>query len=428
MAAGTRERGIELLLLLGAAVFAALGWYALRGADFAFPANTGRILTQFAASGLAAHVALRALAPHARPEVLALSAFLAAAGLIFVLRLAPDVAGDQANWASAGALAFAGGAWAGTRYPVLKRYTYTAGVAALAALFITGIFGTTVNGARLWVRVAGQTVQTTELIKVLVILFLAGYLADAASVLASPTIRVGGRTYSGAAYIVPLGAILLAAVGALALLRDLGSIAIILLLAVSALYIATGRARFVAGGIALLAATGVIGYFVFGHVQVRIDTWLDPGADPGGSGYQSMQATYSIQAGGITGEGLGLGEPGTVPAAATDYVYTAIAEELGLAGAAGIALLYVVFLYAGLRVAAEAPDTYGRLLAAIIALLIAIQAAVIIAGNLRIIPTTGITLPFVSYGGSSLVVNLGLAGILAGISHASRSGIRAGQA
>jgi cell division protein FtsW len=179
---------------------------------------------------------------------------------------------------------------------------------------------------------------------------------------------------------------------------------------------------------ALLAATGLIGYFAFGHVETRVDMWLDPGADPGGSGYQAMQATYAIQAGGITGEGPGLGQPDVVPAAPTDYVYTAIAEELGLAGAAGVALLYVVFLYVGLRIAAEAPDTYGRLLSATIALLVAVQAAVIIAGNLRIIPTTGITLPFVSYGGSSLVVNFGLAGLLAGISHASRAGLRAPQA
>jgi len=291
-------------------------------------------------------------------------------------------------------------------------------------LFITGIFGTTINGARLWVTIAGQSIQTTELIKVLVILFLAGYLADAASVLASPTLRFGDRTYSGAAYLVPLGAVLLGAVGALALLRDLGSIAILLLLAVAALYVATGRVRFVAGGILLLAATGAVGYLAFDHVQVRIDTWLDPGADPGGAGYQTMQATYAIQAGGVTGAGPGLGQPDMVPAAPTDYVYATIAEELGFAGAAGVALLYVAFLYGGLRVAAEAGDTYGRLLAASIALLMGIQAAVIIAGNLRVIPTTGITLPFVSYGGSSLVVNFGLAGLLAGISHAGRSGLK----
>lgn len=422
-ATGSRERNIEVLLLTGAAAFAVLGWYALRAAEFALPANTGRILTQFAASGVIAHVAVRVLAPRARPEILAVSAFLAAVGLVFVIRLAPDVARDQANWVSVGVVAFGAGLWAGTRYARLKRYTYTAGVAGLGVLLATGLFGTTINGARLWVEVAGQSVQTTELIKVFLIIFLAGYLADSASVLASPTLRLGDRTYSGAAYLVPLAAVLIGAVGALALLRDLGSIAILLLLAIGGLYVATGRARFVAGGLALLATTGLVGYLAFDHAQVRIDTWLDPGADPAGAGYQTMQATYAIQAGGITGAGPGLGQPDVVPAAPTDYVFTAIAEELGLAGAAGVALLYVAFLYGGLRVAAEAGDTYGRLLGATIALLMAIQAAVIIAGNLRVIPTTGITLPFVSYGGSSLVVNFGLAGLLAGISHASREGL-----
>lgn len=427
-ASGSRERNIEVLLLTGAAGFAVLGWYALRAAEIALPASTGRILTQFAASGLVAHVAGRVLAPRARPEILAAPAFLAAVGLVFVMRLAPGVAADQANWVSVGAAAFAAGLWMGTRYPRLKQYTYTSGVAAIVVLVATGVFGTTINGARLWVEVAGQSVQTTELIKVFVVVFLAGYLADAASVLASPTLRLGDRTYSGAAYLAPLGVVLFGAVGALALLRDLGSIAILLLLAVGALYLATGRARFVLGGIGLLAATGIAGYVLFDHVQVRIDTWLDPGADPAGSGYQAMQATYAIQAGGITGAGPGLGQPDAVPAAPTDYIYTAIAEELGLAGAAGVALLYVALLYAGLRVSAEAGDTYGRLLAACIALLIAIQAAVIIAGNLRMIPTTGITLPYVSYGGSSLVVNFGLAGLLAGISHVSRRGLTARRA
>ncbi|HML99697.1 MAG TPA: FtsW/RodA/SpoVE family cell cycle protein, partial [Tepidiformaceae bacterium] len=177
-ASGSRERNIEVLLLTGAAGFAVLGWYALRAAEFALPASTGRILTQFAASGLAAHVAGRVLAPRARPEILAIAAFLAAVGLVFVIRLAPGVAADQANWVSIGAAAFAAGLWAGRRYPRLKQYTYTSGVAGLAVLVATGLFGTTINGARLWVEVAGQTVQTTELIKVFVIVFMAGYLAD----------------------------------------------------------------------------------------------------------------------------------------------------------------------------------------------------------------------------------------------------------
>jgi len=420
----SRERNIELLLLSTTAAFLWLGWRSLDATGFVFPPNTTRILTQFVVAALAAHLACRLLCPAARPEILASTAFLGGVGMVMVLRLVPGSAQDQANWAALAAVAFAAGGSLGARYGVLKRYTYSSGAAALAILLATGIFGETIQGARLWVNVGGQSVQTTELIKAFFVVFLAGYLADSASVLASPTIRVGGRTYSGVSYLAPLAAVLLGAVAALALLRDLGSIALLLLLTVAMLYVATGRVRFVALGLLLLAATGAFGYEVFDHAHDRVETWLDPEADPLGSGYQSLQAMYALEAGGVTGEGLGRGQPNTIPAAATDYVFSAIGEELGLAGAAGIALLYVVLLFAGLRVSMEAPDTFGRLLAAAIALLMAIQAAVIIGGNLRLIPTTGITLPFVSYGGSSLVVNFGLAGVLAGVSHASRKRYR----
>lgn len=415
-----RERNVELLLFAVAGTALVLGWWSLRAADVALPTDTARILTQFAVSGLAIHLLCRFVAPGARPEATTLAVFLAALGMVFVLRLEPAVAQDQATWMTVAAAAFALGVGFGTRYQLLKRYTFTAGAAALVILLVTGIFGTTINGARLWINVAGQSVQTTELIKVFFVLFLAGYLTDAASVLASPTLRIGGRTYSGAGYMVPLLGVVFGAVAALALLRDLGSIALLLLLAVTVLYVATGRVRFVVGGLVLLAITGFIGYLAFDHAETRIDAWLNPEDDPAVTGYQALQATYAIQAGGITGEGIGLGQPQAIPAAPTDYVFSAIAEELGLVGAFGIITLYVVMLYAGLRVAAEGRDTHGRLLAASIAILFALQAAVIIAGNLRLIPTTGITLPFVSYGGSSLVVNFGLAGLLAGISHASR--------
>ena len=210
--------------------------------------------------------------------------------------------------------------------------------------------------------------------------------------------------------------------GALALLKDLGSIALLVLLAIGALYVATGMLRFVFAGVVLLAITGVLGYLAFTHVQARVDVWRDPQAEASGAGYQTLQSTYAIQAGGITGEGLALGHPDVIPAVQTDYVFSAIAEELGLAGAFGVVMLYVVLLFAGLRIALAVPDDFGRLLASFTAMLIAMQAAVIIAGNLRLIPTTGITLPFVSYGGSSLVVNFILIGLLLGISNRAARG------
>jgi peptidoglycan glycosyltransferase len=412
------ERNVELALLAASVGFAVLAWRALDAAAFAMPAASDRILVQFVVVVVAGHVGLRAVAPRAAAAPYAVAMLLAAIGLAFVTRLAPAVATNQANWITLGVALMVATAWAARRYRVLRRYRYTAALLAVLLLFGTGVFGTTVNGARLWVTVAGQTVQTTELIKLLLVVFLAGYLADEASVLAAPRIRFGGRSYSALPYLIPLAVTWVVALVALALLKDLGTIALLILLAVAALYVATGRARFVVAGMALLALTGAFGYMAFDHAHTRIDTWLDPYSDAGGAGYQSLQATYAIEAGGVTGEGLGLGQPDAIPAAPTDYVFSAVAEELGLAGALGVVLLYVVLLFAGLQVAVRAVDDHGRLLAAIIALLIAIQAAVIIAGNLRIIPTTGITLPFVSYGGSSLVVNFVLVGLLLGISDA----------
>jgi cell division protein FtsW (lipid II flippase) len=417
----SRERGVELALLAGALLVLGLGWRALSAAGLDLPGSMVGIVTQAGLCVIAMHLVVRVLAPKARPEVLPLVTLLAVIGMVFVVRLAPEAASQQANWLAVGTIALAAGIVAGRLSGRLRSLTYTSGLAAVLILVATGFFGETINGARLWVEIAGQSVQTTELIKAFLVLFLAGYLADSGGALARTSGRLPASWLPGAAYVLPLVMVLAGAIVALALLRDLGSIALLLLLAIAMLYVATGRVAFAATGLGLVFATGVVGYLVFGHVQARVDAWLDPRADPLGSGYQSLQATYAINAGGILGAGLGLGMPTAVPAVSTDYVFVAVAEELGLAGAAGVVLLYVAFLVAGLRVAAEAPGRYERLLAAAIALLIAIQAAVIIAGNLRLIPTTGITLPFVSYGGSSLVVNFGLIGLLLGLSHAVRS-------
>ena len=399
MAAGavSGRRNAEAMLVLLSAGFLALAWRALEAAGFDFPTGSGRILTQFLFVAGLGHVALRLVAPRAAPVPYAAAIMLTAVGLAFVTRLSPPSAQAQANWAVVGVALMAGGALAARRFDELRRWKYSAAVLAVAVLIATGLFGETRGGARLWVTIAGQTVQTTEIIKLFVVVFLAGYLADEGAVLSLPRMRFGGRTYSALPYLAPLVLTLVAALAALALLKDLGTIAILL----------------------LLAATGAFGYFAFDHAQTRIDVWLDPYEDPDVTGYQTLQGIYAIQAGGVTGEGLGLGEPDIVPAVQTDYIFSAIAEELGLAGAMGVAMLYLVLLIAGLQVALDSPSGYGRLLASAIALLIAIQAAVIIAGNLRIIPTTGITLPFVSYGGSSLVVNFLMVGMLLGISEAS---------
>ncbi len=412
----SKERNTELALLVASVAFIWLAWKALVDAHFVMPPGWVRIEAQFVAIAVLGHLGLRIVAPKAAPQPFAIAMLLTAIGLAFVTRVAPAVAQKQVHWATLGVASMVVAARFGRDYSRLRSFKYTAAAVSLALLFLTGIFGTTIYGARLWITIAGQTVQTTEFIKLFLIVFLAGYLADEAGVLSSPRIRFGGREYSALPYLLPLVIAWGVTMLAIGLLRDLGNIMLLMMLAVGALYLATGRLRFVFGGIALLCVALVLGYLAFGHVRTRIDVWLNPHEDARGTGYQSLQSIYAIQAGGITGEGLGLGQPDKIPVVPTDYIFSAIGEELGLAGALGVVLLYVAFLFAGFRIAVWKADDYGSLLAACIALLIAVQASVIIAGNLRLIPTTGITLPFVSYGGSSLVVNFALVGLLLGIS------------
>ncbi len=413
------ERNAELVLLLAACGFALLAQRALAEALPGLPADLDAIVAQFLATAILGHIALRLAVPHATAVPYATAMLLAAVGIAFVVRLAPEVGTDQARWISLGVGLMVIVACLGRGYAALERYRYTCAAVAVALLLVTGVFGTTINGARLWITVGDQVVQTTEIIKVFVVVFLAGYLAREGAILSAPKVTFGNRSYSALPALIPLIVVLAVTIGVLALLKDLGTVALLVILTVGAVFVATGRLRYVLGGVVLLGLTGALGYVTFDHAQVRIDTWLHPYDDPSGSGYQTIQATYAISAGGITGTGLGLGAPDTIPAAPTDYVYSAVAEELGLAGALAVVLLYVVLLVAGLRVASEAPDSFGRMLAATMGLLFAVQAGVIIAGNLRIIPTTGITLPFVSYGGSSLIVNFMLVGLLLGISDRS---------
>lgn len=411
------NRNLELVLLAGCAGFAVVAWRSLEVAGVAMPADSRRILLQFLTSGLLGHVALRALAPRSSPAAFAVCMMLSAIGLAFVVRLAPEVAQDQANWITLGVAGMSFVA-AGSRFiPRLERYKYSAALIAALVLIGTGLFGTTINGARLWITVAGRTIQTTELIKFLLVVFIAGYLTSVRQVLALPGYRFGGRQYSNLPYLVPLVLVWLGAMLALALLKDLGTIALLLLLAMTMLVVATGRLRFGAGGLAVLGATAMAGNIVLPHVHDRIEAWRDPFASADDAGFQTVQSFYAFEAGGITGEGLGLGQPDAIPAVTTDYIFVAIGEELGLAGATAVVLLFVLFVFAGLQVAAGLNDAFLRLLASSAVLLLGIQAAVIIAGNLGLIPTTGITLPFVSYGGSSLVVNFALVGLVLGAQH-----------
>ncbi len=417
------DRNLELILLSASIGFLWLAWQALDRSGSEVPANFASILTQFLVVAGLGHLGLRLVAPHATGQAYASAMLLAAVGLAFVARLQPTVANDQSVWITLGVGLMVASAWATRWLPLLRELKYTCAFAAGLLLAITGLFGTTINGARLWITIGGQTIQTTELIKVFLLAFLAGYLADHGGMLAASRLRFANRTYSALPYLVPLGIAWALTLLAIAWLRDLGAIALLLLLAMTALYVATGRLRFVLGGVAVLVLTGILAYYAFDHAQQRIDIWLDPFSDAGAGGYQTVQSLYAFQAGGVTGEGLGLGSPDVIPASHTDYIFAAIGEELGAAGALGVVMVFAILVVVAFRVSVSARNDFESYLAAFTGLLIGIQALVIIAGNLRLVPTTGITLPFVSYGGSSLLVNFVLLGMLIGISHrANRPG------
>jgi len=406
------DRNFELFAVALALGFLVLGALLLARSPAGLPVSANALIAQVAATFIALNIGLRVLTPSAR-AIAPAPLLLAALGLLLVIRLAPEVADDQANWVSLGAVAALAGAWLGERRRWLRRFTYTWGFLAVLLLAFTGLFGETINGARLWVVVAGQSVQTTEFIKVLLILFVAGYLSqEAGGLRAEPTWRSWR-------YLLPLGVFFLSALAALALLRDLGTMAILAATVVLLVWVATGRTSYLLLGALLLVGSGLLGYELFGHVRARVDAWLHPFDDPLGTGYQTVQATFALANGGVTGGGPGFGLPDIIPAAPTDFVFAAIVEELGAAGGVAVILLFLAWFTTGLQVASRTVDEFDRALAAGITLLLSVQAAVILAGNLRLIPATGVTLPFVSYGGSSLVVNFGLVGLLSGLSQAN---------
>jgi cell division protein FtsW (lipid II flippase) len=251
--------------------------------------------------------------------------------------------------------------------------------------------------------------------------FLAAYLSENRSLLADESTRMGPIRLPPIPYLAPMVAMWAIALGIVVVQRDLGAALLFFAVFLAMLYVATGRPSYVVGGLILFVVGSWVLYNLFGHVQQRVDNWIDPFRDPLGAGYQTVQALYAFARGGLLGVGLGAGLPTIggrlpVPAVHTDYPLAALGEELGLIGLLAILGLYLVVVERGLRIAAAAHDEFRALLAAGLALVVAVQAFIIAAGNLKLIPLTGITLPLISYGGSSLLANALVIGLLLALS------------
>jgi peptidoglycan glycosyltransferase len=373
---------------------------------------------------LVAHLAVRRWAPYGDATLLPLAAMLNGLGFVVIARL-QDVNKDYSAQARVQSIwiAIAIGVFVATLFVVrdiriFERYRYT--LLFLGILFllmpILPVVGHTINGARLWVGIGSLSFEPSEIAKLFLAAYLAAYLVDRREMLAQGRVRVG-RVF------VPsfrdLGPLFLAWGLALVVLfyeRDMGTSLLFFGMFAAMLYIATRRFFYVLGALVLLAIGAYIGYKLFGHVRVRVENWINPWKDRQGLGFQAVQGWYALGSGGIAGTGLGLGHPGIVPNATTDYVFSSIGEELGLVGSVGVVAAFMLLVGSMYRIAADAVRPFSKLFAAGIATVVGLQSFLIIGGVIRLIPLTGITLPFVSYGGSSLVANFALIAILLRIS------------
>ena len=419
------RRNHELVLLTFAAAITS-GAYALAtlGRTASIPADLLPFLGVVFGLLLFAHLVIRRVAPDADPTILPVVALLNGLGYVFIARLANDIddaaalPGQQATWTAVGIAAFTATLLVVPRIKVLDKYRYLAAITGLGLLvmpLLPGI-GREFNGARIWVSIGPINFQPGEFAKIALAVFVASYLAEKREVLEQSRLKFGPLRLPEPKHLAPV----LAAWGASLLVmiweKDLGSSLLIFLVVVVMLWVATGRLSYLATGMALFVAGSWVTSRQFAHVQDRLDIWLDPFADPDGRGFQPIEASFALANGGLTGTGPGRGEPFRIPEVETDFIYAAIGEELGLVGSVGILIAFVVMLTTGLRIAIGTRDDFGKLLATALSALIGIQAFIIIGGVIRIVPLTGITLPFVSYGGSSLVANYVLVALLIRIS------------
>ena len=416
---GHRLRNVELRLGLLAVSITVFGYLLVQLADRPdLPPDLWFFVLAVIGLFVLAHLAVRALAPQASPVLLPLAAFLNGIGFVVISRLDPELARVQAGWTAAGIGAFWLTLAAVRRIRTLERYRYTflfLGVAALMLPLLPGI-GKTINGARLWVGIGPLNFQPGEAAKVLLVIFFAAYLVDKRELLASGSRRLGRLVLPDPKYLGPL--LLAWAVSILIMVqqKDLGSSLLFFAVFASMLYIATERAAYLIAGLLLFLGGAFVAYNLFSHVQDRVSTWLDPFAVYEGKGFQVVQSMFGLGTGGLDGTGLGLGNPQEIPNAATDFIFSAIGEELGLIGTVGVLAAILLFIGTGFRIALEADRPFPKLFAAGLTTIIGIQTFVIIGGVIRVIPLTGITLPFISYGGSSLVANFVILALLLRIS------------
>jgi len=432
-----RGRGTELALLLFAVGIATAAYVSVDlGAIGRVPPNAIAYLAGLCMITGVAHVVVRRWASYADPVILPLVVTLNGLGLAMIHRLdradaeaarqageaPPDVnAPVQLTWMVVGVVLFVLVLIVVRDYRILSRFTYTAGLVGIVLLLLPLLpgIGHSVRSAQIWVRVGSLTFQPGEAAKIVLIIAFAGYLVRTKDALALAGRRVLGVDLPRARDLGPILIVWLTALGILAFERDLGPSLLLFGIFVLMIYVATERISWIAVGFVLLLIGGLAAKAAFGHVQTRIEAWLDPFSDTDRFG-QIVQSLYGLAYGGPVGTGLGQGRPDLVPFAESDFIAAAFGEELGMAGLMAIILIYALLASRGLRAALVLRDPFGKLLATGLAAGLLLQVFIVIGGVTKLIPLTGLTTPFLSLGGSSLVMNWVLVALLVRLSDAAR--------
>ncbi len=366
------------------------------------------------ATFVVAHLAIRKLAPGADPAILPISFALTGIGIAFITRLAPDLAMKQVGWLFLGVvfmvlvLAFI------RNLDKLSSYKYTIMIAGILLLLspLLPVVGNEIYGSRIWLSIGGFSLQPGELAKICIVVFLAAYLAQNREMLSDFSHKLGPFPVPDLRALVPVLVMWAIALLVIVFEKDLGSALVLFFVFVTMLYVATGKHSYIFLSLGLILLGFVAAYFLFSHVQVRVDTWLNPFADPTNTGYQLVQSIFSLADGGLFGVGIGNGLASQIPIVESDFIFSAIAEETGLLGAAGVLLLYLCFSIRGILIAVRAKSDVSSFMAVGFTAIIVLQAFIIVGGVTRLIPLTGLTLPFVSQGGSSLLASFIILGFL----------------
>lgn len=407
------RRTTELLLLIAAA-FPVTLLYAMyvvtTGAALSF--QTLAVPLGLFAAFAAAHIGVRIFAPGADPAILPVVFTLSGIGITFVTRLQPDASLGQVIFLFLGVALMVGTLAVVKNLEVIKRYKYVLGIAGIVLLVLPMFIGTEIYGSKLWIKIGGFQFQPGEFAKVLIVLFLAGYLAENRELLSISNRTVLGIKFPRLRLLYPLFIVWGVCLLVVAFERDLGSALLFYTIFLIMLYVATGRVSYVIIGLALLAVGAFGMYQIMSHVQVRVAIWLDPFSDAQNLGYQIVQSLFSLADGGLAGVGIGKGMADIIPVVASDMIFAAIGEEMGLLGGSAVLLLFMLFAVRGLTTAARAKSDLAAFSAAGLTAAISFQAFTIVGGVTKLIPLTGVTLPFMSQGGSSLLASFVIVALL----------------